>query len=63
MTPDEIRAWRETRGLSQADMAEQLGVKQPTISRWESGEDRPTLPLVRLALERLAQKIRTKRRT
>jgi transcriptional regulator with XRE-family HTH domain len=61
VTPDDIRRWREERGLSQADLARLLGVRQATVSRWESGDRPPTLPLVRLALERLGQKIRPKR--
>lgn len=60
MTPDDIRAWREARGLSQKDLAEALGVRQATVSRWESGDRPATMPLVRLALERLARKIRVK---
>ena len=60
MTPDEIRQWREARGLGQGDLARALGVSQATVSRWETGDRPATMPLVRLALERLA-KIRPKR--
>ncbi|MHB2169980.1 helix-turn-helix domain-containing protein [Alsobacter sp. R-9] len=33
-----IRAWRETRGLTQAELAERLGATAATVSRWESGD-------------------------
>ena len=32
---------RQERGLSQLDLANQLGVKQSTIDHWESGETAP----------------------
>jgi transcriptional regulator with XRE-family HTH domain len=38
-------------GLSQAELAERCGMKQPQISRFERGGTVPTLPLLR----RLAQ--------
>lgn len=56
MTPDDIRRWREARGLTTTDLADLLGVSQATVSRWETGDRPPTMPLVRLALERLAQR-------
>lgn len=58
MTPADIRAWREERGLSQADLARALGVTQATVSRWETGERPPPLPMLRLALERLRRTYR-----
>lgn len=30
-------------GLTQREMAERLGVKQPALARWEAGETMPTL--------------------
>lgn len=39
----EIRRWRETAGLSQADLAERMGTSQSAVSRWESGRDEPRL--------------------
>ena len=35
---DELRETRQDRGLSQADVAEQLGVSQPTVGNWERGK-------------------------
>lgn len=34
-----LRAWRESRGLSQGQLAAALGKRQSTISGWERGRD------------------------
>ena len=39
--PEQIRAWRENNGLSQAAAAERVGVSQPTWSDWEAGKKCP----------------------
>ncbi|HEV8632834.1 MAG TPA: helix-turn-helix domain-containing protein [Chloroflexota bacterium] len=62
MTPAEVRAARRALGLSQKALAEQLGVTETTVWRWEhpSGRwpvDRPEM--LRLALVGLAQEMRT----
>ncbi len=36
-----IRAWRIRKGLRQVDAAEQLGVNQGVLSRWENGTFTP----------------------
>ena len=38
---DNIRALRNQLGLTQREMAEQLGTRQQTISEWEKGLYRP----------------------
>ena len=38
-----VRGFRFRRGLSQVEVAGLLGVSQRTISRWERGEDNPSL--------------------
>ncbi len=40
----EIRRWRRLRGHSVCGLARAIGVSHSTVSRWESGERRPTLP-------------------
>lgn len=40
---DELAALRKKRGLSQAALAELVGVEQPTIQRWEKGKREPDL--------------------
>lgn len=36
-----IKEWRQGKDLSQAQAAEELGVRQPTFCRWESGKSKP----------------------
>lgn len=46
----DLKAARRRRGITQADLAEMVGVEQPTVQRWESGKRTPdTLQLVALA--------------
>jgi DNA-binding transcriptional regulator YiaG len=37
ISPKVLRACREKRGISQADLADILGVDPHTVSRWETG--------------------------
>lgn len=45
MEPIELKARREGLGLNQEEMAAILGVKQTTLSRWESGHSAPRDPV------------------
>jgi DNA-binding transcriptional regulator YiaG len=50
-----VKALREHMGLSQAELAQTLGVRQPTISEWETGAYEPkrsTSKLLTLVAER-----------
>ncbi|WP_037908373.1 helix-turn-helix domain-containing protein [Actinacidiphila yeochonensis] len=38
---------RTVLGLSQAELAERCGMKQPQVSRFEAGGTMPTLPMLR----------------
>lgn len=38
MTGNELRSWRTKAGLTQAQLAEQLGVTSNTVARWERDE-------------------------
>ena len=42
MTSEEFRAIRQALGLTQAELADRLGMTQPMISRIERGEREPT---------------------
>ena len=53
-SPQELRAWRRTRFLSQGALASLLGVHLNTLNRWERGEAAIT-GYLHLALERLDQ--------
>jgi putative zinc finger/helix-turn-helix YgiT family protein len=37
LTPDDIRQHREALGLTQRQLANQLGIAEATLSRWETG--------------------------
>lgn len=50
-----IKALRLALGLTQAELAHQLGVAIQTVNRWETGKYQPD-PRSRRALERLAKK-------
>lgn len=53
MTPAALRKLRKRLKFSQAEMAEELGVNQTTIHRWERGE-RPITGPARRLLEQMA---------
>jgi HTH-type transcriptional regulator/antitoxin MqsA len=40
-SPKNARQLRKAVGLSQADLADAIGVNRVTVSRWEAGERRP----------------------
>lgn len=47
---DQLAGLRKRRGLTQAGLAEQMGVEQPTVQRWEKGKREPNLgQLIELA--------------
>lgn len=41
MTPDQLRAWRQSLGFSQAEAARQLLVSGRAYEYWEAGTRRP----------------------
>ena len=43
---ERLKELRQEKDLYQADMAKQLGVKQPTIAGWESGDHTPSLDML-----------------
>jgi len=43
-----VRALRQHLGLSQAQLAQELGVRQQTVSEWETGRYRPRGAAARL---------------
>ncbi len=40
-----IKALRESRGLTQAGLAEKLGVSSKTVSKWETAKGLPDISL------------------
>ena len=50
-----IRALREHLGLTQVEMAGQLGIRQQTVSEWETGQYEPrgtSVTVLRMVAER-----------
>ncbi|MBX6421746.1 MAG: helix-turn-helix domain-containing protein [Nevskia sp.] len=43
LSPEEIRSIRQRHGLTMRQMADMLGVSETTVSRWESGQRRPSV--------------------
>ncbi len=50
-----VRKLRERLGLTQAQLAEKLGVNQTTIHRWEMGTRQLRGPAIKLLAELVAQ--------
>ena len=56
MTPESLKAWRQSEGATRAQAASWLGVSPRTIEGWEQG--RSTIPLMVLRLTRALSYIR-----
>ena len=46
VTGNTIRQLRENRGLTQAELAEKIGVSSKTVSKWETGKGLPDVTLL-----------------
>ncbi len=57
---EDMKIRREELGLTQAQLAELLGVKENTVYRWESGR-LPISKTVELAFERIEIKLKEER--
>jgi DNA-binding transcriptional regulator YiaG len=62
MDADDLKAARAGLGLTQAQLAAELGVHAMTVSKWETGQRRIPEPVARL-VQRLVAERRTKRKT
>ena len=62
MTAQEIRDLRNRFCWTQKRLARELGVMVMTVSRWETGKQKP-IPSLQHALDRLADYIGAKERT
>jgi len=61
MDAEAIKALRSEMRLPQHAFAEQIGVEQATVSRWETGRTQPSRAAARL-LQRLARQVGRKAR-
>ncbi len=62
VTGEDLRRWREARGLTQTALARALGVEHNTVYRWEVGlRSPPAGRILDLALTALTQEIATAR--
>jgi len=57
MKPEELKRHREALGITQDDLARELGVKMMTVSRWERGVY-PIPRHIALAIEAIEMKRR-----
>lgn len=55
-TPEEMAAWRVSRGLSQQALADQLAVHKQSVYRWEAGAV-PIPQMVEYALRYLGARV------
>jgi DNA-binding transcriptional regulator YiaG len=62
MDADEMKAARARLGLTQAQLAAELGVHAMTVSKWETGQRSIPEPVARL-VQRLVAERRTKRKS
>lgn len=60
MTPDNLRATRQRLRLTQAELAEYLGVARNTVTRWEAGTLRLARPQMIAALLREVERQRSR---
>jgi len=53
----DIKAARESAGISQAELAKRLGIKQQQISKWESGKQDITIGKLKKIAEAIGKEL------
>lgn len=53
-----VRARREQLGMTQGQLAERAGLKQPAVARFEAGGTMPTIPMLERMAEALGMRLR-----
>ena len=59
MKGEDLKQWRQRHGLTQQQLADEVGVTWVTIARWEAGSRSPnkfTLPLLEKAIARVERR-------
>ncbi|MEV0028918.1 helix-turn-helix transcriptional regulator [Nocardia sp. NPDC050793] len=57
-----VRARREALGMTQAELAERAGLKQPAVARFEAGGTMPTIPMLERYAEALGLRLEVRLR-
>ncbi|MEV0340967.1 helix-turn-helix transcriptional regulator [Nocardia sp. NPDC050713] len=57
-----VRARREELGMTQAELAERAGLKQPAVARFEAGGTMPTIPMLERYAEALGLRLEVRLR-
>ena len=55
--PERVKSVRDLKGLTQAQLAELIGVSFASVNRWENGQSRPNSLSWRRILARYPQKV------
>ncbi|MEV6390809.1 helix-turn-helix transcriptional regulator [Nocardia xishanensis] len=57
-----VRTRREALGMTQAELAERAGLKQPAVARFEAGGTMPTIPMLERYAEALGLRLEVRLR-
>ncbi|WP_431954023.1 helix-turn-helix domain-containing protein [Nocardia lijiangensis] len=57
-----VRARREALGITQAELAERAGLRQPAVARFEAGGTMPTIPMLERYAEALGLRLEVRLR-
>ncbi|MGV9613283.1 helix-turn-helix domain-containing protein [Nocardia xishanensis] len=57
-----VRTRREALGITQAELAERAGLKQPAVARFEAGGTMPTIPMLERYAEALGLRLEVRLR-
>ena len=59
MKGSELKEWRQRHGMTQEELAREVGVSWSTVAKWEGGQRQPgrlTQPLIERAIRRIEKR-------